>query len=164
MTIAIIAAMTADRVIGKNNALPPWKIPGDMKRFKRLTNGKVVIMGRKTFESIGKPLSDRLNIVVSTTMPLLKPRDFWIARSFDEALVLAASINKEDREVMVIGGGELYKQALPVTNRIYLTVLNETWEGDILFPVLNYNEWVIIEQEKFDKHSFITLESTKRNQ
>lgn len=164
MKISIIAAMTKDRVMGKNNALPGWEIPGDMKRFKALTLGKVVIMGRKTFESIGKPLPDRLNIVVSKTMPLLEPRSFWIARSLEEAFVLACSLNKEDREVMVIGGGEIYKQTLPVASRIYLTVLNETWEGDTLFPVLNHDEWIVTEQEKFDKHSFVTLESTKRNQ
>jgi dihydrofolate reductase len=161
MKIAIIAAMTADRVIGKNNTLPDWKIPGDMKRFKTLTQGKVVIMGRKTFESIGKPLPDRFNIVVSTTMSLLKSRELWVARSFEEAVVLASSINKEDREIMVIGGGEIYKQALPITDRIYLTVLNETWEGDTLFPVLNSHQWVTVEEEKFDKHSFSTLERIK---
>jgi dihydrofolate reductase len=164
--ISIIAAMTRDRVIGKDNALPGWMIPGDMKRFKALTLNKVVIMGRKTFESIGKPLPDRLNIVVSKTASLLEPRNFWIARTLEEAFVLASSMNKDDREVMVIGGGELYQQALPSANRIYLTVLDETWNGDTYFPILNMDEWNITEKESFEKHSFITLErkTTMKNE
>lgn len=158
MTIAIIAAMTANRVIGRNNALLPYKIPGDMKRFVDKTKKGVVIMGRKTLESIGKSLPDRLNIVVSKTMKLLTRRDYWVARSLEEAILMAKIMNVGDREIMVIGGGEIYKQAIPFADRIYLTVLNETWEGDTFFPKLDETEWVVVEEEKFEKHSFLTYE------
>lgn len=157
MTVSVIAAMTRDGVIGKDNALPGWKIPGDLKRFKALTQGKVVIMGRKTFESIGKPLPDRLNIVVSST---LDPRQegFWVVRSLEEALRQANYLNPGKEEIMVIGGGNLYRQAIPFTDRIYLTVLNETWDGDTYFPKLKRGEWVQAEREDHEKHSFFTFE------
>jgi dihydrofolate reductase len=157
MTVSVIAAMTKDGVIGKNNALPGWKIPGDMKRFKALTKGKVVIMGRKTYESIGKPLPDRFNIVVSSTLDY-RQEGIWVVRSLEEALNQTSHLNLEKKEIMVIGGGNLYKQAIPFADRIYLTVLDETWEGDTYFPKLKRGEWVQVEREDHEKHSFFTFE------
>lgn len=158
MMISIIAAMTRDGVIGKDNALPGWKIPGDLKRFKALTQGKPVIMGRKTFESIGKPLPDRSNIVVSSTMNP-EQQGFWVVRSLEEAITQAQELaGSEKQEIMVIGGGQLYRQAISITDRIYLTILNETWDGDAWFPKLSKKQWVQVEREDHERHSFFTFD------
>lgn len=154
--ISIIAAMARNRVIGKNNQLPGWKIPGDLKRFRLLTEGKVVLMGRKTFESIGKPLPNRWNIVISSTMDNRRG-DIWVVRSFEEALVKAEHLNPGG-EVMVIGGAQLYKRALPFASRMYLTYLNERWEGDTFFPKPKEQNWTVLEHEFHGNHSFFTFE------
>lgn len=137
MTIALIAALAKNRVIGSHNDLP-WRIPEDMKFFRRTTLGKPVIMGRKTFDSIRKPLAKRRNIVVS------RQRDLQIdgaevVGSLELALNLAAQHQPE--EIMVIGGGELYQQALPKAQRLYLTYIDKDFEGDVKFPEIPQNEW-----------------------
>ncbi len=153
--ISIIAAMAQNRVIGKDNKLPGWKIPGDLKRFKSLTKGKVVLMGRKTFESIGKPLPYRWNIVISSTMQ--RQEGIWVVRSFEEGLAKAEYLNPGG-EVMIIGGATLYSQALPLASRMYLTFLNEKWDGDTVFPKPNGQDWKVLEHEFHGTHSFFIFE------
>jgi dihydrofolate reductase len=133
--ISLVVAMARNRVIGRNNALP-WRLSGDLKRFKATTLGKPVLMGRKTFESIGKPLPGRRNIV------LTRDRDWRaegveVVRSVDEALQLASGTP----ELAVIGGAEVYRLVLPVTDRIHLTRVEAEVAGDTLFPDLNPAEW-----------------------
>lgn len=134
MIISLIAALATDRVIGMENAMP-WHLPGDLAWFKRNTLNKPVIMGRKTFESIGRPLPGRLNIVISS-----KPGEHegvtWVT-SVDAALAAAAGAE----EVMVMGGGRVYEQFLPKANRLYLTHIDAEVEGDTHFPDYEPDDW-----------------------
>ena len=128
MIISLVAAMGKNRVIGKDNSLP-WKLPEDMKRFKELTSGKTVVMGRTTFESIGKPLPNRINIII-TRDKNYKAEGCIVVNSVDEALKYA----KDADEVMIIGGAQIYQQFLPIANKMYLTLIDEDFEGDAYFP------------------------------
>ena len=134
MIISLIAAMAADRVIGMENAMP-WHLPADLAWFKRNTLNKPVIMGRKTFESIGRPLPGRLNIVISS-QPGSHDGVTWVT-SPEEAL--SAAGNAE--EVMVMGGGRVYEQFLPKANRLYLTHIDAEVEGDTHFPDYEPDDW-----------------------
>jgi len=161
MVISIIAAVSENGVIGKNNALP-WKLPADLRHFKELTIGKPVIMGLKTFESIGKPLPDRTNIVLSKEK--VEIPGCTAVHSIEEALQAVGNAE----EVMVIGGGSVYAQFLPKADRMYVTRVHAEVEGDTYFPVFNQNEWTEIERvnhEKDEQHpysfSFVTLERKK---
>lgn len=136
--ISIIAALGKNRVIGKENKLL-WHIPEDLKRFKTLTLGHPVIMGRKTFESIiaalGKPLPGRTNVVVSRSIkdrPLWSGGDVPVVNSIEEALAKASALDSE--EVFIGGGGQIYEQALPHADRLYLTLIDDEKEGDSYFP------------------------------
>jgi dihydrofolate reductase len=146
--VALIVAMSNNRVIGRNNALP-WHLSEDLKYFKRTTLGKPVIMGRKTFESIGRPLPGRANIIVSRSGFVAD--NIRVVSSLEEALTLAESIAFIDgaEEVMVIGGAELYAHALPVAQRLYLTLVDAEIEGDAFFPALNNDEWQEISREDY---------------
>lgn len=126
-TISLIVAMAENRTIGRDNKMP-WKLPADLKRFKELTTGHAVIMGRKTFDSIGKPLANRQNIVISRN-PDFKAKGAEVAVSLPKALEAA----KGD-EVFVIGGEQIYNEALPLADRIYLTLIHEEIDGDAFFP------------------------------
>jgi dihydrofolate reductase len=134
MMISLIAAMAADRVIGMDNAMP-WHLPADLAWFKLQTLDKPVIMGRRTWESIGRPLPGRLNIVISS-----QPGDAegvsWVT-SIDEALQAAGEVD----EVMVIGGGRIYEQLLPRADRLYLTHIDAEVVGDTTFPDFEPEEW-----------------------
>lgn len=143
VTVSIIAAMSRNRVIGRDGAIP-WSIPADMSRFRQLTLGHTVIMGRKTFESIGRPLPGRKNIVV-TSQPDYPLSGAIPAASLDAALRLA----KEDGEVFICGGGDIYAQALPHAARIYLTVADFDAEGDTLFPCIPIDEFAALTVERF---------------
>jgi dihydrofolate reductase len=147
--IALIVAMSNNRVIGRNNALP-WHLSEDLKYFKRTTLGKPVIMGRKTFESIGRPLPGRANIIVSRSG--FTADNIRVVSSLEEALKVAESIAHIDgaEEVMVIGGAELYAHALPMAQRLYLTLVDAEIEGDAFFPALNDDEWQEISREDYD--------------
>jgi len=123
--LAIIAALTRNRVIGKNGKLP-WHIPEDLKRFKRLTTDHPVLMGRKTFESLGKPLPNRRNVVLSSKS--LKGIETY--RSIPEALKALAS----EKLVFVLGGGEIYSQLVDKVDYLYLTIIDKVVEGDVFFP------------------------------
>ncbi|WP_197091741.1 type 3 dihydrofolate reductase [Serratia oryzae] len=132
--ISLIAALAADRVIGMENAMP-WHLPADLAWFKRNTLNKPVIMGRKTFESIGRPLPGRHNIVLSS-QPGTEEGVTWVS-SLDEALAAAGQVE----EVMVMGGGRVYTQFLSRANRLYLTHIDAEVEGDTHFPDYEPDEW-----------------------
>jgi len=159
MTISLIAAMGRNRVIGNENSLI-WRIPNDMKRFKELTTGKAVIMGRKTFESIGRPLPNRTNIII-TGDKNYKAEGCIVVHSVDESIKKADS-----EEIMIIGGAQIYKQFLPKADRLYLTLIDAESEGDAYFPEFNKNEWKETFREWHDeghKYAFVNLERVKRN-
>lgn len=130
MTVTLIAAMAKNRVIGRDSALP-WHIPADLRRFRDLTMGHPVVMGRKTYESIGKPLPGRQTIVVTRQKGYVAPGSA-VTHSLEEALAAAGPAE----ELFICGGGELYAAALPVADRICLTVVGCEVEGDTLFPEL----------------------------
>lgn len=150
--INIIVAASKNHVIGKDNKLL-WHLPNDLKYFKAITTGHPIIMGRKTFESIGKPLPNRLNIVISRNK-FESTENLIYATSLPEAIVIAEA---KDQEIFVIGGGEIYKQALPLANKIHFTLVDTIIEGDTFFPELNENEWQVESSEfhpKDEKHAF----------
>lgn len=134
MIISLIAALGKNRIIGNDNSIP-WKLPADMKRFRELTTGKPVIMGRKTFESIGRPLPNRTNIVITTDKNYIADGCI-VVHSVDEALKAA-----KGNEIMIIGGAQIYRQFLPIANKMYLTFIDKNFEGDSYFPEYNKHEW-----------------------
>jgi dihydrofolate reductase len=161
MIISFIVAMGKNKVIGKDNDLP-WGegLPADMKHFTELTTGKPVLMGRKTFESIGKPLPNRTNIII-TRDENYKAEDCVVVHSIDEALKAAGNAE----EVMIIGGSQIYKEFLPKANRMYLTVVDADFEGDTYFPEYKIEEWKETSYEEHERdaenpydYTFITLE------
>ncbi len=158
MNIALIVAVAENGVIGQDNGLP-WRLPGDLKRFKALTMGKPIIMGRKTYESIGKPLPGRTNIVI-TRQTDLQLAGCLVAGSLPEACNSVAA-----DELMVIGGADIYRQALPLARRIYLTQVHASVSGDAWFPELEQDQWREVSREDVPAdpqhehaYSFITLE------
>ena len=139
--LALVVAVAENGVIGKNGALP-WRIADDLKWFKSVTLGKPVVMGRKTFQSIGRPLPGRRNIVV-TRDPSLYAEGVDIAPTFEAALALAevAAKDLQTDEIAVIGGGDIYRQAMARADRIYLTRVEARPDGDAHFPPLNDADW-----------------------
>ncbi|XID94460.1 dihydrofolate reductase [Paenibacillaceae bacterium WGS1546] len=142
MTVTLIAAVAANGVIGRDNELL-WRLPADMRYFRRHTLGKTVMMGRKTFESLGRPLKDRKNVVLSRTLAEA-PDGCELVRSIPEALERFGN----DGELMVIGGAEIYRQALPFADRLRLTELGRAYEGDACFPEFDRNEWRLASREE----------------
>ena len=140
--ICLIWAMAENRVIGRDNGLP-WRLPGEMQYFRSATLGKPVVMGRRTFESLPKPLPGRTNIVVSRTLEVDHPR-VRLARTLDEGLVMAREQAVTDGvdEVMVMGGAEIYAATLPMADRLYLTLVHARPEGDVLFPEFAADDWI----------------------
>ena len=146
MRIALIAAMSENGVIGNHNALP-WHLPEELKYFREKTRDKPVIMGRKTFESIGnKPLPNRLNIILTHALHFTAP-DCKVVHSVEDALKAAGDYCEE---IMVMGGAEIYKAFLPVASRIYLTVIHQIYAGDTVFPIVDWHTWKILSEEKRD--------------
>jgi len=135
MTISIIAAMGLNRVIGRGNALP-WHLPADLNHFKQVTTGHAVILGRKNYESIGKPLPNRHNIVVSR-QPGFRAEGCSVASDMCRALALASS----DPEIFIIGGADIYRQMLPHSDRLYLTLIQARPDGDTHFPSFDLGQW-----------------------
>jgi dihydrofolate reductase len=129
MRISLIVAMAENRVIGRGGSIP-WKIPGEQKMFRRITLGHTLIMGRKTYEDIGRPLPERLNIVVSRR-PDYQPPGCLRADSLENALALCPT---GETEAFIIGGGELFRESIGLADRIYLTVVPVSVPGDTLFP------------------------------
>ena len=143
MTKSIIAAVAANGVIGAGLAIP-WRLPADLKRFKQLTLGHHLIMGRKTFESIGRPLPGRTTIVV-TRGSYAAPEGVLVARSLPEALSLARG-----DELFIAGGAEIYRQTLPLANRAYMTFLDGEFAGDVFFPATDWSAWRVRERERHE--------------
>jgi len=150
MTISIIAAIAKNNVIGKDNDLI-WHIPEDLKRFKKLTSGHSIIMGRKTYESLPfKPLPNRKNIVISRIKDL-KLQGAIVVKNPEEAI----KICKGENEVFICGGAEIYKLFLPIANKMYLTRIHKSFNGDTFFPEIDYLIWKIMCESDiyFDKKS-----------
>lgn len=165
MIVSLIVSKAKDNVIGvlKEND-QPWYLPADLRRFKELTIGKTIIMGRKTYESIvshrgGKPLPDRTQIVLTRDPDFTAPGVF-VVRTMDEALRTI-----EDDEAFVIGGASVYAQAMPLADRLYITEVDATVAGDVFFPMIEASEWREVFREQHDKdeknhynYSFVTYE------
>ena len=145
--ISIVVAMARNRVIGAGNRLP-WSLPEDMKAFRRITTGHPIVMGRKTFEAIGKPLPNRTNFVVSRD-PALSIEGCRTVASLDAALDQASAPEVPGHDqVCVIGGGEIYRQALGRADRIYLTLLDRDFEGDARFPEFDWSDYRVLSREE----------------
>jgi len=170
-TISIIAALSENRVIGNKGQIP-WHIAEDMKRFKELTTGHPVIMGRKTFESIGKPLPNRTNIIITSNPDYhppdyppdewnsLTPPDLHTVHSLNEALELAKK--HEQNEIFIIGGGKIYQQALSIANKLYLTLVKGNFSGDTFFPDYSeFNRVLSKENSKNAEHEYSFLELSR---
>jgi dihydrofolate reductase len=138
--LSIVCALAQNRVIGRDNQLP-WRLPRDLAHFKNLTLGHPVIMGRKTFESIGRPLPQRTNIVVTTQADWMAA-GVTVVNSLGQALAAAEKAAQASEEIMLIGGAALYEQALPLAHRLYLTEVQAEIEGDAFFPAWNPAEWI----------------------
>ncbi len=145
MRISAIVAMASNRVIGNRGDIP-WKIPGEQKMFKEITLGHTVIMGRKTYESIGRPLPGRTNIVI-TRQTDFQAAGCIIANDLDSAF---KTCSPEENEAFICGGGQLYRESLPVTDRIYLTELPREVSGDTFFPEISELEFKITKSEFID--------------
>ncbi len=147
MSISIISAVAKNGIIGIKNGLP-WKLSGDLKYFAQMTTGKTVLMGRKTFLSIvsmiGKPLPNRRNLVLSEIQEGITGAEIF--DNWEKVLELAKT-----EEIFVIGGASVYKQALPYTNKLYITEVDCTPKGDVSFPEFNKNEWNLISEKKHTK-------------
>jgi dihydrofolate reductase len=142
MKLILIAAVADGGVIGRSNTLP-WYLPADLRRFKRLTTGHTVIMGRKTYESVGRPLPDRKNLVISGSKDF-RPAGVTVVPSMEDALKLA----KDDGDVFVIGGARVFEAALPVADRLELTRVQAAIPGDVYFPPFNPADWTLATEEK----------------
>jgi dihydrofolate reductase len=144
MKITLVAAIASNNVIGKENSLP-WNIPEDLKRFKQMTSGHTILMGRKTFDSIGRPLPNRQNIVMTKDENFEK-EGIKVINDFDEALEL---IKESNEDIFIIGGSKIYELFEPVANSLAITRILKDFEGDAFFPDINWNLWQIEKEEKF---------------
>ncbi|WP_256757496.1 dihydrofolate reductase [Cohnella sp. WQ 127256] len=141
MTVTFIAAVASNGVIGLDNKLP-WRLPADMKYFAKHTTGKPVLMGRKTYESLGRPLKDRTNIILSRTLEEA-PEGCQLVHSISEAISQYG-----DEELMVIGGADIYAQMLEVADRLQLTEIGQPFEGDTYFPDFDRKEWNLVSRDE----------------
>ncbi len=171
ITVSAIAAVAQNFTIGKDDDLP-WRIPGDWAHYKRTTMGKPLVMGRKSYEALGRPLPGRTNIVVSRALRINPPQDtahadmieyvledldaphkdqFLIAQSLDDAIEGAKKIAMADGvdEIFINGGGQIYRAAMPFVERLYLTLIHRDYEGDTTFPEINWDEWNEVSCEDF---------------
>ena len=158
MIISVVVAIAANNAIGKDNQLL-WRLPNDLKHFKEITSGHTIIMGRKTYDSVGKPLPNRRNIIITRQNIIIEGCE--VVNSLDAALALC----DDEPEVFIVGGAEIYKQAMNATDRIYLTIVHQNFDGDTYFPEIKKDEWKETDREDHqtdEKHqfsySFITLE------
>jgi dihydrofolate reductase len=158
MIVSSVVAISENHVIGKDNKLL-WYLPNDLRHFKEITSGHTVIMGRKTFDSVGKPLPRRRNIIVTRQDIAIEGCE--VVNSIESALELC----KGEAEVFIVGGAEIYRQSMHLTDRIYLTIVHKEFEGDSFFPEIDKKEWKEVLREDFEPdeknlipYSFITLE------
>ncbi|HVW96950.1 MAG TPA: dihydrofolate reductase [Mucilaginibacter sp.] len=164
MIVSAVVAIAENRAIGKDNKLL-WHLPNDLKHFKTITSGHTIIMGRKTFDSVGRPLPNRRNIVITRRDITIDGAE--VVNSLDAAVALC----KNEQEVFIVGGAEIYNMAMPVTDRIYLTVVHQEFDGDAFFPEISPDEWKETEREDHAPdeknpipYSFITYERFNRQQ
>ena len=153
MRLSIVVAMGGNRLIGKDNHLP-WHLPADLAFFKKLTTGNTILMGRKTFDSIGRPLPSRRNIII-TRNTNIEITGCEVVNSIEEAL----SLSQGETEVMVIGGAKLYQQILPIADRLYITQVEGEFDGDTYFPHYDENDWLEVSCESHqpdekNKHAY----------
>lgn len=163
--ISLLLAMDKNQLIGKDNDLP-WRLPADLAYFKRVTMGHPIIMGRKTYDSIGRPLPGRENIII-TRDTTYKAEGCKVIHSIDEIVKMS---EETDQELFVIGGAEIFKEILPHSDRLYITEIEEEFEGDTYFPVFNKIEWKVISKEKGIKdeknpyeYTFLVYEKIPQN-
>ena len=166
MKISLIVAMASNRVIGLNNKMP-WHLSADLKKFKKITMGAPILMGRKTFESIGRPLPGRTNIIISRN-PLYRPSAgsgqdpvCLVFNDIDQALESC----RDSDEVFIIGGSDFYKSMLPIADTLYLTQIHQEFSGDTFFPAIDPEQWTELEREDIQddpdvvfSYSFLKLE------
>src|SRR5471030_3297475 len=158
MIVSIVVAISQNHAIGKDNKLL-WYLPNDLKHFKEITSGLTVIMGRKTYESVGKPLPNRRNIIITRQNITIEGCE--VVNSIEAALALCSA----EAEVFIVGGADIYKQSMHLTDRIYLTIVHKEFDGDSFFPQIDPNEWQETEREDFEPdeknklpYSFITYQ------
>ncbi len=158
MTKTIVVAISQNHVIGKDNQLL-WHLPADLKHLKVITTGHTVIMGRKTYDSVGKPLPNRRNIIITRTELAIPGCE--VVNSIEGAFTLC----EIEAEVFILGGAEIYRQAMPLTDRIYLTIVHQDFNGDSFFPAIDKEVWKQVSREDHQSdeknklpYSFITLE------
>ncbi len=145
MAIKLICAFSKDRVIGNGNALP-WSLPADLQRFKNLTEGNSIVMGRKTFESIGRPLPNRRNMVMSRDKKL---KISGVEVVFSAEKVLSFYKESNDKDLFVIGGSHIYKLFEPYCDNLMITYIDKSFAGDAFFPEIDWNNWIMFSEEKF---------------
>jgi dihydrofolate reductase len=165
MLINMIVAMTPERVIGNDNQLL-WHLPADLRYFKAKTTGNIVLMGRKTYDSIGKPLPNRTNIVISRNATL-QLEGVHVVASLEAGIALSKELMTDDQQLFVIGGAQIYKEAMPLATNLFVTEVEASYEGDAFFPEIPAEQWTEIERENHDadeknKHnySFVSLQKT----
>lgn len=154
MTVSIIVAVSENSIIGRDNDLP-WHLPADLKHFMTTTRGHPVVMGRKTFQSLQQPLTDRPNIVI-TRDPTFTAEGATITHSLDEALAAARAVAGEDSEIFILGGSEIFRQALPLADRLYLTRVHAHVDGDVAFPEWDPSQWKLVDENHHpadDRHA-----------
>lgn len=160
MIVSMVVATGPKGEIGKDNKLL-WHISEDLKNFKKITTGKMIVMGRKTYESIGKPLPNRTNVVITRDEKWQAPEGVIVVHdplmAFDLALEIEEEKNLEDMEMMVIGGGEIFEIFMPYTQKIYLSEVPYNGPADVFFPKLTLSEWSISEEQKFEGFTFKVL-------
>jgi|SRR5690625_209499 len=143
--ISFIVAMDKNNVIGYNNDMP-WDIPLDLQYFKEVTMGHTIVMGRKTFESIGRVLPGRKNVVLTRQQNIQLPEDVVVINDINE--IYKWNEEQPDEELFVIGGGELFKHVLPHADRLYITLIDYEFKGDTYFPTFNEADWTLVKKEK----------------
>ncbi len=165
MKISLIVAMANNRVIGLDNKMP-WHLSADLKKFKSITMGSPILMGRKTYESIGRPLPGRTNMIISRNLDY-QQEGCLVFNDLNTALETASQSTKE---VFIIGGSDLYKAILPLANVLYLTLINKDFQGDTFFPEIDFNEWSEVTREDikddpsvYFNYSFLKLEKATLN-
>ena len=152
VTISHVVALSNNNVIGVNNSLP-WNLKTDLAHFKNYTSNKIIVMGRKTYESIGRPLPNRINLIVSNTIKEINGAELF--KSTEDAINKAKElcINKNLDEIIIIGGGYLFRDTLSITNKLVLTKVDCNIEGDVFYPDIDFNEWEKLSSEHFTKDS-----------
>ena len=151
--LSIIVAVAKNGVIGANNQLL-WHISEDLKRFKAITTGSPIIMGRKTFESLGRPLPNRHNVVITRNEQFPLPEGVTRAKSLADAIEKAQC----DKEIFIIGGGQIYQQSMALVDKIYITEVDQSPEGDTVFTAIDANLWSETLREEHDGFSFVNYE------